>query len=205
MTVDLTPTATPEYVTQLTQAFSAYRGEISDRPTPTVIVDALLQAEKAAKQQRLTYQFESLVGQWRLCFATGTRKVRKRRGIILGKGFYVPKFTPAYISFAATSENKGEIGNQIRLGTISLKLTGPAEYLGKKNLLAFDFSQMEISLFSRIIFRGQIRGGQVKNTDFYEQSIGKKPFFAFFLITEDLIAARGRGGGLALWIRENRE
>ena len=33
--------------------------------------------------------------------------------------------------------------------------------------------------------------------------IAKLPFFAFFLITENLIAARGRGGGLALWIKDN--
>ncbi|MBE9256152.1 hypothetical protein IQ228_01760, partial [Dolichospermum sp. LEGE 00246] len=39
--------------------------------------------------------------------------------------------------------------------------------------------------------------------DFNEQPIAKLAFFAFFLVTEDMIAARGRGGGLALWIREN--
>jgi len=37
--------------------------------------------------------------------------------------------------------------------------------------------------------------------NFYDQPIAKLPFFAFFLVTEDFIAARGRGGGLALGLR----
>jgi len=34
--------------------------------------------------------------------------------------------------------------------------------------------------------------------NFYDQPIAKLPFFAFFLVTEDFIAACGRGGGLLL-------
>jgi hypothetical protein len=90
----------------------------------------------------------------------------------------------------------------VQLGSMLLKLTGPARYLGKKNLLAFDFTQMQISLFGRVIYNGKFGGSKDKIEDFYERAIAKLPFFAFFLVTEDLIAARGRGGGLALWIRE---
>ncbi|BAY27539.1 hypothetical protein NIES2100_73640 [Calothrix sp. NIES-2100] len=46
------------------------------------------------------------------------------------------------------------------------------------------------------------RSGKVPSGDFYNQPIAKLPFFAFFVITKDFIAARGRGSGLALWIRE---
>ncbi len=203
---DSTLQAVPDYVTTLSQAAIAYRENKSDRPSAEAVVNALLQAEKTAKQQKLLYPFTSLFGQWRLCFATGTRKVRKRGGIILGKGFYVPQFSPAHISFSTTEEIssvRGEIGNQVKFSPILLKLSGPAQYLGKKNLLAFEFTQMQISLFGRVVYNGQIRGGKVKAENFYNQPIAKLPFFAFFLITEDFIAARGRGGGLALWIREN--
>ncbi len=205
MTTDLSKAPDSEFVTVLAQAVAAYRGQKSDRPTAEIMVNALLQAEKAAKQQRLTYPFESLLGQWRLCFATGTKKVRKRGGIILGKGFYLPKFAKAQISFSTTSDitsGKGEINNSAQLSSLLLKLTGPAQYLGKKNLLAFDFTRMQISLFGRIVYSGNIRGGKKPTEDFYNQPIAKLPFFAFFLVTEDFIAARGRGGGLALWIRE---
>jgi hypothetical protein len=208
MTLNLASTP-HNYLTDLEQAVTAFRGESKTRPTASVVVDALLQAEKTAKQQRITYSYESLLGKWRLCFATGTRKVRERGGIMLGKGFYIPKLFPAYISFSIPAENgnlaanQGEMGNEIRLGTLLLKLTGPQQYLSKKNLLAFDFTQMQISLFGRTIYNGKIRTGKNQDNNFYEQSIVKLPFFAFFLITENFIAARGRGGGLALWIRED--
>jgi hypothetical protein len=202
MSAELPSLISPEFIATLVQA-----GKDSDRPSATVVVNALLQAEKTAKQQRLTYNFDSLVGKWRLCFATGTRKARQRGGIILGKGFYWPKFTPTYISFTVKTPIdetpvKAEISNQVQLGSVLLKLTGPAKYLGKKNLLAFDFTHIQISFFGRNIYNKPIRNSKAQTKDFDNQPIGKLPFFAFFLITENLIAARGRGGGLALWIRE---
>lgn len=199
MTIDVSSIDSPTFATILAQAADAFRGgdTFSDAKA---VVNALLQAEKAAKQQRLTYSFESLLGHWRLCFATGTRKVR-RGGIVLGKGFYVPKFVPAYISFNSQVQNRGDISNQVQLGGLLLKLTGPCQYLDKKNLLAFDFTRMQLSLFDRAVYSGNIRGGKMQTQDFYNQLIAKRPFFAFFWVTEDFIAARGRGGGLALWVR----
>lgn len=205
MNTDLTSTNTENFVNTLSQAAAAYRGENNNRPQPEVIVNALLQAEKAAKQQRLDYDFDALAGKWRLCFATGTKKAQKQGGIILGKGWYVPQLTKIYISFSPSSAediSKGEIANQVQLGFLLLQLTGPAKYLGKKNLLAFDFTQMYLSLFGRTIYQQKIRSGKVQAEDFYNQPIAKQAFFAFFIVTQDFIAARGRGGGLALWIRE---
>lgn len=209
MTADLTLKTAPDFATVLARAAAGYRERSSDRPQPQEVVQALLQAEKTAKQQRQIYPLASLLGQWRLGFATGTRKVKKRGGIVLGKGYYLPQLTPAQISFSASTADlesnpaKGEIGNQIQLGSLRLKLTGPARYLGKKNLLAFDFTHFQVSLWGRIVYQGQMRGGQAQTVDFYQQSIAKQPFFAFFFVTEDAIAARGRGGGLALWIRQH--
>ncbi|TBR57219.1 hypothetical protein B4U84_14370 [Westiellopsis prolifica IICB1] len=201
---DLTSPNLADFTTILDQAVSAYRKEIGDRPKASAVVNALLQAEKATKQQKIQYSFTSLLGQWRLYFITGTRKFKKRGGIELGRGFYLPKLASAHICFAPTdiADGKGEIGNQVQLGPLLLKLTGPAKYLGKKNLLTFDFTQMHISLFGRVVYKQQIRGGESQTEDFYNQTIAKLPFFSFFLITENLIAARGRGGGLAIWIRD---
>ena len=199
----LEKTITQDFITLLTQTVSAYKGQKIERPPAEAVVNALLQAEKAAKQQRLTYPFASILGKWRLCFTTGTKKVKHRRGIKLGNGFYLPKFAAAHICFSPTQDaDKGEITNSVEFGSLKLKLTGPAKYLGKKNLLAFDFTQMQISLFSRTIYNGEIRGGKTKAEDFDNRPLSVLPFFAFFLVTPDLIAARGRGGGLALWIRD---
>ncbi|KAB8331552.1 hypothetical protein SD80_023985 [Scytonema tolypothrichoides VB-61278] len=207
MTADLTSQTSRDFVTVLSLAATAYREQSHNRPSAEVVVNALLQAEKAAKQQRLTYPFESLVAGWRLCFVTGTKKVRNKAGIVLGKGFYVPRLTPTHIFFNTTPAvdeipSREEIGNSVQFGPFLLQLKGPAQYLGKKNLLAFDFLQMQISLFGRVIYTGSIRGGKAGAENFYQQPVSKLPFFGFFLVTQDFIAARGRGGGLALWIRE---
>jgi hypothetical protein len=210
MTTDIT---TPlSYVEVLAQAALSYQQipnsqGVVQQPEPARVVEALLQAEKAAKQQRLTYPLPLLLGQWRLCFATGTRKLRQRGGIILGKGFYLPRFTPAYIGFSDRSD-AGEasehisISNQIQFGSLKIRFTGPAKYLGKKNILAFDFTHLQVTLLGRSLYSGNVRGSKGKKTTFAQEPVAKLPFFAFFLATPDLIAARGRGGGLALWIRE---
>ncbi|MGV0106061.1 Plastid lipid-associated protein/fibrillin conserved domain-containing protein [Nostoc sp. DSM 114160] len=205
MTANLTPKATFDFINVLSQAAAKYREPKSIRPSTEILVKALLQAEKTGKQQKLTYPFEFLLGKWQLCFVTGTKKNRGSGKIVLGNGFYVPKFMTIHLSFNATLEqnsDRGEIANQVELNPVSLKLTGPVQYFGKKNLLAFDFNQMIISLFGRVIYNRAIRGGKVQTEDFYNQPIAKLPFFGFFLVTEDFIAARGRGGGLAFWIRE---
>lgn len=204
MTTDLTSTPSTDFIADLAQAAKSFRDSNKTRPKADFVVNALLQAEKTAKQQKLTYPFTSLSGNWRLCFATGTRKVRKRGGIILGKGFYMPLFVPAYISFNTldTSTNQGEISNQIKLGGLSLKLSGLTQYISKKNLLAFDFNSMQISLFNYKVYDGNMPGSQTNTSNFYDPKIAKLPFFAFFVVTENFIAARGRGGGLALWVKE---
>lgn len=193
MTAELTPTS-PDFVAILTKVAAA-RNKNVNRPSAAAVVDALLQAEKVAKQQRLVYPLESLFGCWQLCF-TAPRKAHLQNGVALGKGFYVPQIAPAQISFGTQT-----ISNQIKFGSLLFKLTGPIKYLGKKNLLAFDFNHVQLSLFGRTVYSGDFRGGKLRAVDFNNQSIAKLPFFAFFLVTEDFIAARGRGGGLALWVK----
>ncbi|MCC5655647.1 hypothetical protein LC608_01305 [Nostoc sp. XA010] len=204
MTANLTSKATFDFMSVLSQAAAAYQGQEGTPPSAEILVNALLQAEKSTRQERLTYPFESLLGKWQLCFATGTKKVRERGGIVLGKGLYVPKFITINVSFNAILEqdsNRGEISNQVEFGPVLLNLTGPVQYLSKKNLLAFDFNQMLISLFGRVVYNRPMGSG-IQAEDFYNQSIAKLPFFGFFLVTENFIAARGRAGGLAFWIRE---
>ncbi|HEY9908678.1 MAG TPA: hypothetical protein V6D18_13860 [Thermosynechococcaceae cyanobacterium] len=195
MTVD--PTSTPQNLNILAEVVRRARGQKGDRPPTAAVVQALLQAEETTRQQRLEYPSDALLGEWRLCFVAN-QKMRQGQDKVKG-GWYVPQFAPAQISFAAAEAGRSTIANQVQLGALLLKLTGPANYSGKKNLLAFDFTRIQLSLGSWTIYQGNIRGGQTEK--FYEQSIAQLPFFAFFLITDDFIAARGRGGGLALWMR----
>ncbi|MBF2027737.1 MAG: hypothetical protein IGS48_13390 [Oscillatoriales cyanobacterium C42_A2020_001] len=204
METHLAPTNSTHFLDTLSQAIAAFHGT-SDRPRPSAstVVEALLQAEKAAKQQHLTYPLDALAGKWRLYFTTTGRATRKA-GVVQGRGWYVPRFAPAYISFLpnAAESDKGTISNQIQLGALQFKLNGPFKYPGKKNLLGFDFTQAELSLFGKTLYTSGFQSGKTKRANFDELTVAKLPFFAFFLITNDFIAARGRGGGLAIWVRE---
>ncbi len=205
MAVELPGVAQPDYLATLTAVATAHRSK-TPYPPSAQVVEALLSAEKAAKQTHLAYALTDLSGTWRLCF-TAPRNAHFKGGVALGKGWYVPQFVPAYISFipsssAPSSANAtGEIGNQLSLGTFQIKFTGPCRYPGKKNLLVFDFTQLQIRLFGQTLFKSNVRGGKSQDYNFDAQPTSKLPFFAFFLVTKDLVAARGRGGGLAIWVR----
>lgn len=167
------------------------------------MVAALQAAETAARREKLTISFTSLLGEWRLCFATGASRP-KRSKVVLGKGYYFPKFTPATITFTRDDDTSitGTVSNQLRVGTVQFKFTGPCRYSGKKNLLAFDFTEIQIKILGATIYQGKIRSGKRAGLDFSTLSIADLPFFAFFWASETGIAARGRGGGLALWVRD---
>jgi hypothetical protein len=199
-----TPTHPVDFATILTQAAVSFHQGSQERPTATAVVTALLAAEKAAKQNRLAIPLEKLQGNWRLWFVAG-RDAHQKSGNVMGKGRYVPQFAPAQISFLPldlpVKGAEGEIGNQVQLGGLRFKLTGFYRYPSHKNLLAFDFAQAQLTLFGRTLYAGKFGKGNALATEFGDRALSQLPFFAFFLATDQLIAARGRGGGLALWIR----
>jgi hypothetical protein len=169
----------------------------SDRPNAGEVVLALLQLEKARKADRSSIPAASLMGNWRLYFVTPKKvKLGDRRL----SGFYLPSFIPAAISFQPNPDGTIGITNQITIGLIGLKLNGPARYDEKKRLLAFDFTQLEVSVLGKKVYEGKFPGPrQGKNFD--DIPIGRLPFFSFFQVTDRFVAARGRGGGLAIWVK----
>lgn len=198
----IAPSETIPYASILQQVAIAGRTRSAARPGAAIVIAALLAAEKASKQRRLQFPFRSLSGEWRLCFVTGTQK-RPQGGITLGKGFYLPRLGRAVIGFTPEAETSiGQISNQVQVGPLALRLTGPARYLDKKNILAFDFTQIQFCFGQMALGPLSFRGGWDTTAAFATVPIAQLPFFAFFWMTDDLIAARGRGGGLAIWIRE---
>jgi hypothetical protein len=177
--------------------------EASARPNRVELVAALQAAEVAARKDKLVIPFESLLGEWRLCFATGASRP-KGKAVKLGRGYYLPKFTPASITFERDNDLAitGTVTNQLLVGTVKFKFDGPCRYLGKKNLLAFDFTELQLKILGATIYREKIRSKRA-GFDFAKLSIADLPFFAFFWASETSIAARGRGGGLALWVKDS--
>jgi len=178
----------------------------SPRPAADSVVSALLEAEKSAKRNKVSYSFEQLIGTWKLCFITGTKKTRAKAGIVLGAGRYIPKLIKIKIVYSASQLEDnfqlGKVENSVEFGAVKLTLAGMTKFLPKKNILAFDFTRMTIQLFGATLYQGYIRGGEKKEQEFLTESVSKQAFFAYFLVEDGMIAARGRGGGLALWSRQ---
>ncbi len=178
--------------------------EKTDLPSPSEVVTALVETEKTAKKQKVSYSFDELISTWRLCFVTGTK--RKKSGISLGKGRYLPRLIEISLSYSSTAEsphNQGRVENCVNLGLLKLSLTGPVKFLAPKNILVFDFTRMNIKLFGATVYDGYIRSGEAKEASFYTDKVSKQAFFSYFYLSESVIAARGRGGGLALWSKLN--
>ena len=183
-----------------------------DRPATGEVVDRLLQLEKIAKKAKTAYPFEQLLGTWRLCFITGTQKTRQRLGTTLGAGRYLPRWVTIQIAYTRADQStpgpdspleRGQVVNSVTLGAVQLSLSGPTQFSAPQNILAFDFTHLTLGAFGRTLYRGTIRGGQTAEVSFYTEPISQQAFFAYFLLSETLMAARGRGGGLALWAKQD--
>ena len=179
------------------------------KPSSAAVVTALLEAEKNAKKTKNRYSLEQLSGKWRLCFITGTKKSRQKAGVMLGAGRYIPEWVAKIqIAYSAQPVSEGEkpsetgrVENSVFVGAIELTLSGPTKFLVNQNILAFDFTRIRVKLLGKTVYQGLIRGGEVREAEFFSLSVGKQAFFAYFLVEDGIIAARGRGGGLALWER----
>ncbi|KKD39678.1 MAG: hypothetical protein WAN66_24015 [Limnoraphis robusta] len=196
----------------LSQAVKAVFTKSLEKPAADQVVEALVEQEKTASKQKQPANLSQFVGTWRLCFITGTQKTRRKIGTALGAGRYLPNWVKIHLSYSVSVSPQanleqpfetGKVENSVQLGGLKLTLSGPVKFLAKKNILAFDFTRMNVILFGVKLYDGYIRGGAESEEKFYSDRINKQAFFAYFYIQEKAIAARGRGGGLALWGREN--
>ena len=82
------------------------------------------------------------------------------------------------------------LSNAVTLGPLELRFSGVGRLVGSRPLLQFSFQELQLSLGGRVVLRRVLP----------EPAPQRLPFFA--LIARDpsgWLAARGRGGGLALW------
>lgn len=182
-----------------------------DRPATEDVVSALIAAEKQNKRSnKRLYQYEQFLGSWRLGFVSGTQKVRPRPASTPvtkpGKGRFLPRFLKVEITYTSDEDRAAElfgtVENAVTIGPISLRLSGPTRFWPNTNSLGFDFTALQARLGGLPLYTGSIRGGIERNQIFKAQSLKDQAFFTFFIVEPDYIAARGKGGGLALWIRQ---
>lgn len=188
-------------MTAITQA-TDFLTTTTKAPIASTVVEELLIAEKYTKQQKIRYAYTQLLGTWRLGFITGTKKSQKRAGVILKAGRFLPTLVKIQLTYQQSEANseQGTVKNSVEVGLLKLVLTGPTQFW-HTNILAFDFTQMQVTLAGLKLYSGYIRGGQKREETFYQQKLKEQAFFNYFLVEDNYIAARGKGGGLALWTK----
>lgn len=97
------------------------------------------------------------------------------------------------------SEAELSLINSISFAALKLCFSGPGQLRQKRPLLMFHFIKMQLS----------VAGQAVLTLSLPLPAKEKEPFFALIATGQSAtglawLAARGRGGGLALWVREDK-
>ncbi len=154
----------------------------------------LTEFEKIARLEGSGIKFESLLGLWKFnsVWKQGSVKENSVSSTLL-------QVLSASLELKRVSMNPDEekytIANSIKLGLITLRFSGLANLERKQPLLLFSFDCLQINLISTTILKLAIPKPDLK----------KRPFFALIAIDSDgkWLSARGKGGGLALWIKDH--
>ena len=152
----------------------------------------IIDLEKFANKSGSGISLENLFGYWNLRYVwkKGNENVDNISSSflqILSANFQLSKLD-------SEDENLGfAIKNSIRFGLLSIAFKGEAFLKGKRPVLFFYFNKVIINISKLKIVEKDIQKPDVK----------KLPFFALIALgkNNDWLCARGKGGGLALWIK----
>ena len=146
---------------------------------------ALLELETAARHRGTGLNASVLLGRWRL------RSVWPK-GEIQASSFsgWALRGLQAELDLQSGEEEQLLLSNAVSIGPLELRFRGEASLRGRRPLLTFVFRTVELTVSGRCLLKREIPAPMPS----------RQPFFA--LIHRDpsgWLAARGRGGGLALW------
>ena len=146
---------------------------------------ALLDLEKQARRAGSGLTASNLVGCWQLntIWAKGQTKASVLNGWLLRR-------IGACLEISNGSGDRLQLRHAVNLSGLTLQFTGPGELNGRQPLLKFRFEQVELVLGPWTLLKRELPSPED----------GREPFFALInRSAEGWLAARGRGGGLALW------
>lgn len=155
---------------------------------PQEVFDAIRTLEQAKDRSGKSGFEPLLTGDWRLIYTTGTKKTENE----IGRVNYVPITAVQRFDM----ENRF-IRNGIYIGPVSLEFEGTLRWLDEKRRLEFDFEDLKLCGYS-LPLPGWLRGKAGMKS---ETPYNKQPAFNFVVVDSRVAAARGAGGGIALWLR----
>ena len=96
------------------------------------------------------------------------------------------------------ADGRFPLSNRVALGALALEFSGFGVLVGKRPLLVFGFTQLRLRLGERVLWQRALDAG-VDGPSL--RGSRRQPFFALIGCDRQhgWLAARGRGGGLALW------
>ena len=147
--------------------------------------------EKNSQQNGSGIIYEELLGIWKFQYVWGKESDEIK---------HIPSSILQVISAKLELKKKNkedklnfEIKNSINLGLLNIIFIGSAELKGLRPLLTFYFEELKISISNFPIFSKELKKPEDK----------KMPFFSLIGIStkDKWMCARGRGGGLAIWVK----
>ena len=145
-------------------------------------------SEKAVRLTGTGLKSSDLLGCWHLqtVWSKGDEKANPFSSWML-------RSLNARLEIEAELEDKSRdlrLTNAVNLGPLELKFQGPGLLTGKRPLLSFHFDSLTLRMGGIALLKKELPTPSQKRT----------PFFALIERNSDgWMAARGRGGGLALW------
>jgi len=180
---------------------AAVRAPGGDRPDANAVGMALQLIEKDQRQKEKDLDLP--VGSFRLVAISNEKKGwdgKKRM-----KSQYFPIM--AGIAYFPDGETTGDVVEGALVQTAKMPVMGAIQLKGKFrftprfNKLEFNFYKLSLRPFGVLPV---VDFSLKEESEVFQGNQKQLPFFLFFLVEEDLLAARGRGGGLALWRLESK-
>jgi hypothetical protein len=167
-------------------------------PTPLPEGERLLQLEAEARREGSGLEASSLIGTWRLqrTWPRGSpRPAALASGLLRGLQARLAIGPDQGVGVLA-------LRNSVRLGALELSFQGQARLEGARPLLVFRFERVRLDLAGL----GLLDRALPQPLAMAQQRVAALPFFALIAggRHQGWLAARGRGGGLALWTLEPR-
>lgn len=165
---------------------------------------ALLALERRSRQLGSGISATELMGEWRLDQLWSKREARPQEGAAgLLRGLQASLAIEPGDADSLQQGNGLNLRNSVQLGPLQLRFLGPGMLQGRRPLLVFCFTRWQLVWGERVLASGQLAAPAPQ----------RQPFFALIACSTGdnasgtaWLAARGRGGGLALWrCRQRRD
>lgn len=155
----------------------------------------LLDRERRCRRDGSGLTTADLLGCWRLerIWNKGSRQPASAAAVLL-RGLAAR----LRLSAAGAGSEDGELrlANSVRIGALELRFEGAGRLEGRRPLLVFSFERLLLLLGGRVLIERALP----------QPDPLRRPFFALIAAERPLwLAARGRGGGLALWLLEETD